>query len=55
MSGKATATEIEQNWTYRELLECIWFMDQELVATHNRVESNRPENKTSTSNALFLS
>ena len=29
--GKATATEIEQNWTYSDLLKCILYSDIEAI------------------------
>lgn len=29
--GKATKTEIEQNWTYSDMLECLLYSDIEAV------------------------
>ena len=39
MSGKATATEIEDHWTYSDILRCILYMDMEAVSDW---EANKP-------------
>ncbi len=43
MSGKSTAAEIENYWTYRDILTCILFMDFESVAQWKAQQSAEPD------------
>lgn len=45
MSGKASATEIDNHWTWADMLKCVVFMDMEAVSTWKELKDPKEDKR----------